>query len=69
MDIIIEAEKLQKALAEIEQRRPNSSSDDEAENLERLRRFFSLALDEIWNELLADLGELAPSKRPVFRRG
>jgi len=69
MNIIIEAEKLQKALAEIDQRRSNSSDRDEAENLDRLRRFFNLALDEIWTKLLADLGEPAPSKRPAFRRG
>ena len=68
MDIIIEAEKLQKALAEIEQRRSNSSDGDEAENLDRLRRCFSLALDEIWTELLADLGEPAPSGRSAFSR-
>jgi len=69
MNIIIEAEKLQKALAEIDQRRSNSSDRDEAENLDRLRRFFNLALDEIWTKLLADLGEPVPSKRPAFRRG
>ena len=68
MDIIIEAEKLQKALAEIEQRRSISSHADEAENLDRLRRFFSLALDEIWTELLAGIGEPVRCKRPAFRR-
>ena len=67
MDIIIEAEKLQKALAEIEQRRSKSSDGEEAENLDRLRRFFSLALEEIWTELLAHLGERAPSKSAVWR--
>ena len=67
MDIISEAEKLQKALAEIEQRRSNSSDGEEAENLERLRRFFSLALEEIWTELLAHLGELASSNSVVWR--
>jgi hypothetical protein len=68
MDIIIEAEKLQKALAEIEQRRSTSSDRNEAENLERLRSFFHLALDEIWTDLLLDLGEPAPSKRSMFSR-
>jgi hypothetical protein len=68
MDIIIEAEKLQKALAEIEQRRSTSSDRNEAENLERLRSFFHLALDEIWTGLLVDLGEPAPSNRSVFSR-
>ena len=56
MDIIIEAEKLQKALAEIEERRSKSSDGEEVDNLDRLRRFFSLALDEIWTELLAGIG-------------
>ena len=62
MDIIMEAEKLQKALAQIEPRRSNSSHADEAEDLDRLRRFFTLALDEIWTELLAGI------ERPAFRR-
>jgi len=65
MDIIIEAEKLQKALAE---RRSKSSDGEEAENLDRLRRFFSLALDEIWTELLAGIGEPVRCKRPAFGR-
>jgi len=68
MDMIIEAEKLQKALAEIDQRRSISSHADEAENLDRLRRFFSLALDEIWTELLVGIGEPVRCKRPAFRR-
>jgi hypothetical protein len=68
MDIIIEAEKLQKALAEIERRRSTSSDRNETENLERLRSFFNLALDEIWTDLLLDLGEPAPSKRSMFSR-
>jgi len=68
MDIIIEAEKLQKALAEIEERRSKSSDGEEVDNLDRLRRFFSLALDEIWTELLAGIGEPVRCKRPAFRR-
>ena len=68
MDIITEAEKLQKALAEIEQRRSNLLGTDEAENLDRLQRFLSLALDEIWTELLAGIGEPVRCKRPAFRR-
>ena len=46
MDIIIEAEKLQKALREIDQLLPNTNA-EEAEKLDRLRTFLRSALSQI----------------------
>ena len=46
MDIIIEAEKLQKALREIDQLLPNTNA-EEAEKLDRLRAFLRSALSQI----------------------